>query len=179
MFVSAPTTPNGARVLENSYYWRHPPPFIGLLSRTGLGVAPLGSRHLSCLRSNPVCPDSLPPSLRRIFVQLKRAESEQVFKRVPDLVRFAAIDSSRISRKFRNSQCRIQSCIPTHVVVVRIAPPKLCWKNRAARTLYFIDLRGHALDARLVPTVGRCSCPKSITSQKAKRLFCSKHSLLW
>jgi len=139
VFVPAPDNPERRGVLENRYYWRRPPPFIRLLSRTGLGVAPLGSRsHPSCLRSKSVCPDNLPPSLRRIIVQLKRAESEQVFKRVPDLVRFAAIDSSRISRKFRNSQCRIQSCIPTHAVAVRIAPPKLCWKSRAARTLYSV-----------------------------------------
>jgi len=32
-----------ARVLENSYYWRRPSPSIRLRSRTGLGVAPLGS----------------------------------------------------------------------------------------------------------------------------------------
>jgi hypothetical protein len=95
-----------ARVLESSYYWRRPPPFIRLLRRTGLGVAPLGSgaAPLVC-RSNPVCPDNLTPPLRWIFVQLKRSESEQVFKRVPDLARFASINSSPISRKYRNSQC--------------------------------------------------------------------------
>jgi hypothetical protein len=45
-------------------------------------------------------------ALRWIFVQLKRAESEQVFKRAPDLVRFAAINLSPTSRKHRNSRCR-------------------------------------------------------------------------
>jgi len=60
-----------ARVLENSYYWRRPPPFIRLLRRTGLGVAPLGSgaAPLVC-RSNPVCPDNLTPRLRWMFVKL-------------------------------------------------------------------------------------------------------------
>jgi hypothetical protein len=94
-------------VLENSYYWGRPSPFIRLLRRTGLGVAPLGSGAAPFVcRSSPVCPDNLPPCLRWIVVQLKRAESEQVFKRVPDLVRFAAFDSSRLSQKFCCSQRR-------------------------------------------------------------------------
>ena len=43
------TCGNGARrgVLENSYYWRHPPLFIGLLSRTALGVADPEPKFLS------------------------------------------------------------------------------------------------------------------------------------
>ena len=46
-----------ARVLENSYYWRRPPPFIRLLSRTGLGVAPLGSGAAPfCLPLEPGVP---------------------------------------------------------------------------------------------------------------------------
>ena len=167
-------------VLENSYYWRRPPAFIRLRSRTGLGVAPLGSgaAPLVC-RSNPVCPDNLTPRLRWIFVQLKRSESEQVFKRAPTWSGLQRLTRHPYPESTVIPNAGVQSCMPTHAVVVRIAPLRLYWKSRAGRTFYFVDLQGHAPGVRLVRTVGWCSCPKRITSQKAKRLFCSKHSLLW
>jgi len=93
---ACPDNPERREVLENSYYWRRSPPSIRFLSRTGLGVAPLGSGATPFVSAaNSVCPDNLPPTLRRIFVQLKRAEWERVFKRVfrlfhlPRLIRHA------------------------------------------------------------------------------------------
>ena len=60
--------------------------------------------------------------------------------------------------------CRCTNC------VAQIALEEQSGSN----TNLFRDLLGHVRGEKLVPTIGRCSRPKHITSHKVRRLFCSE-----